>query len=99
MNKNFIEFFAKHGKKHKKTTPYSPQQNGLAERMNRTVLEKARCMLFDSKLSKQFWAEAIYVAVDVINVIVCSSTNVSLAERWNGTKSNFADFRVFVLAA
>lgn len=49
-NKNFIEFFAKHGIKHEKTTPYSPQQNGIAERMNRTIVEKARCMLLDSKL-------------------------------------------------
>lgn len=95
VNKNFSEFFAKHGIKHEKSTPYSPQQNGLAERMNRTIIEKARCMLIDSKLAKTFWAEAVQAAVNVINAITCSSTNASPEERWNGTKCNFADFKVF----
>lgn len=53
-NNKFHEFFAKHGIKHEKSAPYSPQQNGLAERMNRTIIEKVRCMLFDSGLNKQF---------------------------------------------
>lgn len=95
VNNDFMEFFAKHGIKREKTTPYSSQQNGIAERMNRTIVEKVRCMLFDSKLSKQFWVEAVHAAVNVINAIINSSTNASPNERWNGTKSDFADFRVF----
>lgn len=95
LNKNFVEFFAKNGIKHEKTTPYSPQQNGLAERLNRTIVEKVRCMLFDSKLSKQFWGEALCAAVNVINAITHSSTKMPPNERWNGKKVNYDDFRVF----
>lgn len=94
-NNNFHEFFAKHGIKHEKSAPYSPQQNGLAERMNRTIIEKVRCMLFDSKLNKQFWAEAVSAAVDVINVIPNAANKIPPNEMWNKKKSNINLFRVF----
>lgn len=92
VNRNFCEFFEKHGIRHEKSTPYSPQQNGLAERMNRTIIEKVRCMLIDSKLTKNFWAEAVCAAVDIINNV---SSNVTPQEKWSGKKSNYADFKVF----
>ena len=38
------------------TVPRTPQQNGVAERMNRTIMEKVRCMLSNSRLPKSFWA-------------------------------------------
>lgn len=66
LNKNFEQFCGAHGIKHEKSAPYSPQQNGLAERMNRTIFEKVRCMLFEAGLSKGFWAEAVCAAVDII---------------------------------
>ena len=49
------------------TVPGTPQQNGVAERMNRTILEKVRCMLSSSGLSKSFWAEAASTACHLIN--------------------------------
>ncbi|KAL0307917.1 UNVERIFIED_CONTAM: Retrovirus-related Pol polyprotein from transposon TNT 1-94 [Sesamum calycinum] len=52
--------------KRHKTTPY-PQQNGVAERMNRTLLNKVRCLLISSGLSKTFWGEALSTAVYLIN--------------------------------
>ncbi|KAM1413627.1 hypothetical protein ACFX2I_005509 [Malus domestica] len=45
----------------------TPQQNGVAERLNRTLLEKVRCMLSQSGLSKSFWAEAVNYACHIIN--------------------------------
>lgn len=47
-NKSFARHFAKEGILHQKSAPYSPQQNGLAERMNRTLLNKVCCMLIDA---------------------------------------------------
>jgi hypothetical protein len=47
--------------------PYTPQQNGVAERKNRTLIEMARTMLDEYKTSDQFWAEAINT--------VCHATN------------------------
>src|SRR5258708_6117285 len=41
----FNNFLSKHGISHQTSVPYTPEQNGLAERANRTVVEQARCML------------------------------------------------------
>ena len=49
------------------TAPGNPKQNGLAKRMNRTLLERVRCMLFHANLPKSFWGEAISTAAHVIN--------------------------------
>lgn len=94
-NNTFKEYFAKHGIRFEKTAPYSPQQNGMAERMNRTIVEKVRCMLYDSGLSKQFWAEAVCAAVHIINVIPNASTGIAPNEIWHGKKSDMKIFRVF----
>ncbi|KAL6419518.1 hypothetical protein ACFW04_011341 [Cataglyphis niger] len=42
---------------------YTPEQNGMAERLNRTICEKARCLLLNSELNKSFWSDAIRTAV------------------------------------
>lgn len=55
----FIKFCEREGIKHEYTIAYTPEQNGVAERMNRTLTEKAECFLFDADLEKQFWAEAV----------------------------------------
>ena len=52
--KEFEEFCKKCGIARKKTTQYTPQQNGVAERMNRTLMEKARSMLSGTGLGQEF---------------------------------------------
>lgn len=54
VNKAMLNYLRKEGICHQTTTPYTPEQNGMAERMNRTLVEKARCMLIDSGLNKEF---------------------------------------------
>ncbi|KAL1556436.1 Retrovirus-related Pol polyprotein from transposon TNT 1-94 [Salvia divinorum] len=49
------------------TIRHTPQQNGVAERMNQTLLERARCMLFHAGLTRKFWAEAVNTACYLIN--------------------------------
>lgn len=95
VNKKFQNFFAEHGIKHEKSAPYSPQQNGLAERNNRSIIEKARCMLLDAQLSKQFWGEAVCAAVSILNVLPNAANNVSPNERWSGKKCKLNNFKVF----
>ena len=58
-SKEFALYLAKEGIKHELTTPHTPQQNGVAERLNRTLVEGVRAMLADSKLTHRFWAEAL----------------------------------------
>ncbi|WVZ03005.1 hypothetical protein V8G54_023811 [Vigna mungo] len=53
---------------HEKTPPKTPQLNGLAERMNKTLIERVRCMLSKAKLPKHFWGKALLTAVHVINL-------------------------------
>ncbi|GKF24052.1 putative ribonuclease H-like domain-containing protein, partial [Tanacetum coccineum] len=48
----------------------TPQQNGVAERKNRTLIEAARTMLVDSRLSITFWAEAVNTACYVLNMVL-----------------------------
>ena len=45
------------------TDPNTPQQNGVAERMNRTIMERARAILDDSKFKRSMWNEAVLTAV------------------------------------
>ena len=53
-----------------KTIPDAPQQNGLAERCNRTLLEMARCLLIDSGLPKLMWGAAIVHATRIRKMVV-----------------------------
>lgn len=67
VNKEVSSILNQASIKHETTIPYNPQSNGRAERLNRTLLTKARCMLADSCLEKKFWAEAITTAAYLSN--------------------------------
>jgi hypothetical protein len=58
----FEKFLRSKGIKHEYTMPYTPEQNGVSERINRTLLERTRCMLRNAKLEDKFWGEAILTA-------------------------------------
>jgi hypothetical protein len=82
---------------HEKSAPYTPQQNGMAERENRTVVEMARSMLYasKSKLPPSLWAEAIAYATYILKRIPSSKSTSSPFEKWNGTKPNLSHLRIF----
>jgi hypothetical protein len=67
MANEFEEFCKKCGIAGKKTTPYTPQQNGVEEIMNRTLMGKARCMLNGVKLGKEFWAQGVGIKCYLVN--------------------------------
>ncbi|GJW29288.1 retrovirus-related pol polyprotein from transposon TNT 1-94 [Tanacetum coccineum] len=62
LNKTLNAFFKEEGIEHQTSTPRTPEQNGVVERRNRTLVEAARTMLSASKLPLFFWAEAIVTA-------------------------------------
>ena len=67
------------------TVKNTPQQNGVAERMNRTLLEKVRCMLSNAGLGKEFWAEAITYACHLINRLPSAAIGGKTPfEKWYG---------------
>ncbi|GJS51923.1 putative ribonuclease H-like domain-containing protein [Tanacetum coccineum] len=75
-NRDFIEFCGSKGIKREYSNARTPQQNGVAERKNKTLIEAARTMLADSFLPNTFWAEAVSTACYVLNrVLVTKSHN------------------------
>ncbi|GJS78096.1 ribonuclease H-like domain-containing protein [Tanacetum coccineum] len=69
-NKDVIEFCGLKGIKREYSNARTPQQNGVAERKNRTLIEAARTMLADSFLPNTFWAEAVSTACYVLNKVL-----------------------------
>ena len=66
-NKEFAHLCNQDGILRHLSVPGNPKQNGLPERMNRTLLERVRCMIIHARLSKSFQGEAISMATYVIN--------------------------------
>ena len=66
-SKQFKEFTSECRIRHEFTVPRTPEQNGVAERLNRVLIEKVRTMLVQSRLPHSFWAEALNTAVHVHN--------------------------------
>ncbi|GKA84379.1 ribonuclease H-like domain-containing protein, partial [Tanacetum coccineum] len=69
-NRDVIEFCGLKGIKREYSNARTPQQNGVAERKNRTLIEAARTMLADSFLPNTFWAEAVSTACYVLNRVL-----------------------------
>ncbi|KAI3810682.1 hypothetical protein L1987_20304 [Smallanthus sonchifolius] len=88
---NLMELFClKKGIRHEFSAPYTPQQNGVAERKNRTLIETARTMMSDAKLPVTFWAEAVNTACHVLNrVLVVKRHNKTCYELINNRLPNF----------
>lgn len=92
----FKKFLRQRGIQHEVTMPYTPEQNGIAERMNRTLVEKARSMLADSNLDKELWSEALMTAVFLTNRSPTAAVEGKTPyECWFGKKPNVSNLRVF----
>lgn len=96
-NKAFVSFCEAKGIQIEWTVPYTPQQNGTSERLNRTVVERARAMLADANIGKQFWVQAVQTAVYLINRCPTSANDSDATpfEVWEGKRPNISKLRVF----
>ncbi|KAG8486155.1 hypothetical protein CXB51_019539 [Gossypium anomalum] len=75
---------------------HTPQQNDVAERMNRMIMEKVQCMLSNTNLLKSFWAEAASTVCFLIN----RSPSVAIEKKtpqevWSGNPANYSDLKIF----
>nr|KYP36208.1 Copia protein [Cajanus cajan] len=81
---------------HQLTVSYTPEQNGVSERKNRTIKKMARCLIAEKKLPKCFWAEIVYTAVYLLNRIptrvIQEKTPI---EAWNGVKPTAEHMKIF----
>nr|CAE02852.1 OSJNBa0014F04.18 [Oryza sativa Japonica Group] len=89
-------FLDEEGIKHEFSAPYLPQQNGVTERKNRTLIEMARTMLDEYKTSDRFWAEAVNTACHAINRLYLHyHLKRTPYELLTGNKPNVSYFHVF----
>ena len=67
VNAAFNTLLTEYGIVHEHSAPYAHEQNGAAERVNRTIMEKARCLLFQYGLSTNYWPFAVEAATYLYN--------------------------------
>lgn len=77
------------------TTPYTPQLNGKAERLNRTIMEKARALIAENKTKKNMWGEAVRTAVYLLNRSPTETVETTAVEKWTNKKPNLSGLAIF----
>uniref|UniRef100_A0AAV1VKE2 Polyprotein n=1 Tax=Peronospora matthiolae TaxID=2874970 RepID=A0AAV1VKE2_9STRA len=90
-------FCAERGIQQRFTTPYTPQLNGVAERMNRTLVECARCMMEHAGLGKSYWGEAVMTAMFLRNRCPTRAIHQDKSpyQVWTMKKPILANLKVF----
>jgi hypothetical protein len=80
----FARFLEENGIVAQYSTPGEPQQNGVAERRNRTLMDMVRCMLSYSTLPISLWMEALKTATHILNKVPSKSVPTTQYELWTG---------------
>ncbi|KAL6327560.1 hypothetical protein AAG906_021850 [Vitis piasezkii] len=92
----FGNFCEDEGVERQLTVAYTPQQNGVVEMKNQTVMEMAKAMLYEKGLPKIFWAEAVNSVVYLLNRCpIKALLNKTPIEAWSGRKPSVRHFKVF----
>ena len=95
-NTKFDRYCKTHGIGRHRTCVYTPQQNGVAERMNRTIMEKVRCLLIEFGLDESFWAEAAATVAYIINRSPASAIDHNVPEElWLNRKPGYKHLKRF----
>lgn len=96
ISTEFANYLKQHGIKRQVTIPHTPQQNGVAERRNRTLCEMSRCLLNESGLPLNFWKEAVACSTYLRNRVTQKmSEGITPYERWYGRAPEMGHLRVF----
>mgnify|MGYP002712310054 CR=1 FL=1 len=92
---NMLETFCENnGIQHQKTNSYSPQQNGIVERNNRTIFETVRTLLNSANVPHEYWAETMVTAIYLINVWI-KGDGISSYEKFFGRKPSYNHLKTF----
>eukprot|EP00253_Pinus_taeda_P027941 PITA_27941 len=95
-SKEFDSYCKDAGIERHKTTVYTPQQNGVAECMNKTLLERARSMLSNAGLQKELWTKAVATTCYVINRSPSTKIECKIPQEvWKGHPCDYFKLRVF----
>ncbi|KAJ9547247.1 hypothetical protein OSB04_019790 [Centaurea solstitialis] len=92
----FDRFCKDEGIARHRTVRHTPQQNGVAERMNRTLLERVRCVLSNAGLPRSFWAEALNTVCYLVKRSPATAIDCKTPfEVWSGKPEDYTGLRVF----
>ncbi|CAK9814306.1 Retrovirus-related Pol polyprotein from transposon TNT 1-94 [Anthophora quadrimaculata] len=95
LSREFSKYLEEEGIKRQLSIEYTPQQNGVAERANRTLVEMARCIMIQGNLPQSLWAEAINAATYIRNRCPTKILNDKTPlEAWSGMKPYVGFFRI-----
>jgi transposase InsO family protein len=95
-NNEFRDFCEQQGIKRHFTVRKTSQQNGVVERMNKSIAERARCLRLNAGLSKSFWADAVSMTYYLINRSPRVALDGKVAEEvWTGNEVDYFGLRVF----
>ena len=95
-SKEFEALFKEARIKRELTTPYNPQQNGVAKIKNKTIMEAMETMTHDQDLPMHLWAEEVRIVVYVHNILSHSYFGFkTLEEMYIGNKSEVSDLKIF----
>jgi transposase InsO family protein len=96
MVAEFASYCADEGVQHRYSTSYSPQQNGVVERHNLTVVGMTWALLKQRRMSAVFWGEAVVTAVYILNRSPTKALNSRTSyEAWHGRKPAVSHLWVF----
>lgn len=95
VNHELRMFYEKEGIEAQLTAAYSPQQNGVAERRNRSLQEMSSCMLLDAGLPRKYWGEAIMTSAYIQNRMPSRSVDTTPYQKWFGEKPSVEHMKVF----
>lgn len=96
LSSQFAEVCEKAGIRRHLTAPYSPQQNGVVERRNRTVMEMAQSLLKSMKVPGRLWGEAVRHSMYLLNRLPTKALGDRTPfEAWNGWKPHLGHLKVF----
>jgi transposase InsO family protein len=95
-SKEFVNFCKYVGIKRDLTTPYNPQQNGVVERKNKTIMEAVKTMIHDQDLLMCLWEEAVMIVVYVQNQLSHSALGFKTSEEmFTGKKLEVSHLKIF----
>lgn len=95
ISKEVASYLKRQGILNQTTAPLTPEQNGVVERKNCTLVEMARCILSDGNLPHKYWGEAVMTATYLQNRLPSRAIKSTPFEMWHGSKPSIGHIRVF----
>nr|GEV03387.1 hypothetical protein [Tanacetum cinerariifolium] len=94
-SQDFLDHLKEHGIITHRTLPYMPQNNGVSERRNRTLLDMVRSMMSQTTLSKSFWDYALETVACILNMVPTKKVDKTPYEIWHGQAPKLSYLKVW----